>query len=684
MKSQKHLALKLALCLCLLSPLAHAQRGGPGDRPDRGGQRGGFGRSRQKLALVEKFDKDKDGILNKEERKAARAHLKESRANNPGRRGGPRRFPGGRGGNTEPPKPGKKLKPGDVKWYPDATLYAPNVLRTIFIDFEDDEWEKELADFKNTDVEVPATLTVDGKKYKEVGIKFRGNTSFMTVPEGRKRPLNVSMNLVHKKQRLGGQRTLNLLNGHTDPSFLRNVLYSKITRAYYPSLAANHVRVVINGENWGIYINSQQFNSDFTQEWFGTRKGARWKTPGSPRGRANLSYLGDDPKDYKGTYVIKTEDKPEAWNALINLCKVLDETPSDQLVEKLSPILDIDSTLKFLAIDNIAINGDGFWTRTSDYNLYLDDKGKFHILPHDTNETFNTPGRMGGRGGRGGPPGFGGFGSGLGRGQTSEAIVNQGDKNDDGKINKEEFVGLAKVWMAKISPNKSNKVTRKEFNENIYKVFTPKGERRRTSPTDYVREGIFRGGDQNKDGVLTSEELQATFKKWFEGFVENPKDSLAADQLAQGLRSVIPQTFGPPPGGRGGRGPGAPGGGGAPTEIKLDLNPLAAANDPSKFLANKLLQVPSLKKRYLEIVKDVAENWLDWEKKLGPVATAYHKLIAKDVEEDTRKLESLEGFKKGLLESTAGGRRPKVGIKEFADKRRAYLLKKVEEELKKL
>ena len=34
-------------------------------------------------------------------------------------------------------------------------LYDPTTLRTIFLQFENTEWERELADFNNTDVEVP-------------------------------------------------------------------------------------------------------------------------------------------------------------------------------------------------------------------------------------------------------------------------------------------------------------------------------------------------------------------------------------------------------------------------------------------------------------------------------------------------------------------------------------------------
>ena len=85
--------------------------------------------------------------------------------------------------------------------------------------------EEELADFHGTDVEVPATLTVDGKRYLHVGVRFRGASSYFGVPAGYKRSLNLSLDLADRSQRLYGYKTLNLLNGHDDPSFLHAVLY---------------------------------------------------------------------------------------------------------------------------------------------------------------------------------------------------------------------------------------------------------------------------------------------------------------------------------------------------------------------------------------------------------------------------------------------------------------------------
>ncbi|MCI0460636.1 MAG: CotH kinase family protein, partial [Gemmataceae bacterium] len=212
------------------------------------------------------------------------------------------------------------------------------------------------------------------------------------------------------KQRLYGYKTLNLLNAHEDPSFLSTVLYSHIARKYIPAPKANLVKVVINGESWGIYVNAQQFNKEFVAENYKGSKGTRWKVTGSPGGGGGLEYLGENIEDYKRRYEMKSNDGDKAWKDLVALCRTLNQTPLDRLEEALKPMLDLDGVLWFLALDMALINNDGYWVRASDYNIFRDEKGKFHLIPHDMNEAFH--GAMGfgfgGPGGRG-PGGPGGF-----------------------------------------------------------------------------------------------------------------------------------------------------------------------------------------------------------------------------------------------------------------------------------
>lgn len=461
--------------------------------------------------LVKQFDTNGDKRLDAAEREIARSWLASERANGPtgGREGrrprGPR--PGG-GAPRGAPRgvvgtPGVQVSADTIAPVPASrALYDTGVLRTVFLEFENADWEKELEDFHGSDVEVPALVTVDGERYPDVGVHFRGMSSYMMIAAGSKRSLNLSFDFVHDEQSLLGYRTLNLLNANGDPTFLRTVLFSHIANQYMPAPRANFVRVVINGELWGVYVNVQQYNKDFLRDFYKTETGGRWKVPGSPNARGGLEYLGDDAAPYKKLFEIKGKDDPKRWTDLVNLTRVLNETPLGELETALEPILNVDSTLRFLAIDAALANSDGYWTRASDYSIYKDSTGRFHVLPHDMNEALLEEG-------------------GRGRGPSS--------------------------------------------------------------------------------------------------------------------------------------GP--------------ELDPLTGLADPTKPLRSRLLAVPSLRARYLGYVREIADQWLDWNT-LNPLVTQWQSLIAEDVALDTRKLFSTEAF-------ATGTRGTDESLQSFVEKRREYLLRTV-------
>jgi spore coat protein CotH len=557
---------------------------------------GMFGQTRK---IVKDYDKDKNGWLNQEERAAARTAIKD--------KGFGPRGPGGKmgfgKGMSEPAKPGPNVRPEDVSPITDKPLYDTSVLRTLFLDFENKDWEAELQDFHGTDVEVPCLLTVDGKKYPNVGVHFRGMSSYGMVPAGYKRSLDLSMDLVNKKQRLYGYKSLNLLNSHEDASMMQTVLFSHIARKYIPAPKANLVKVVVNGESWGVYQSVQQFDNVFLKENFKTDKGTRWKVSGSPGGAGGLEYLGENIDDYKRRYEIKSKDDEKAWKALINFCKVLNQTPADKLEEALKPICDVEGLLWFLALDVALINCDGYWIRSSDYSIYLDEKGKFHFGPHDMNEAFRPAGG----------PGFGPGGPGMRSVRPGEVLP----------MPLQDMLQLSEAQRKQLAD------LQKEVDGKLERILND---------------------EQNKQ-----------FKK---------------------LRERGPGGFGgpggPPPGGPGGFGPpGGPGGFGPPGGFGgsggVELDPLIGLNDARKPLRSKVLSVPSLRANYLQKVKTIANEALDW-KSLGPVVAQLRKLIDKEVESDTRKLGSYEAFKRMTAdESATASRGREIPLRAFADARRKYI-----------
>jgi hypothetical protein len=395
------------------------------------------------LELKARCDANKDGVLDAAERKAARAWLKDNRPQRggPGGRGGRGGFggppggpdgadgPGGPGGPDGPggagsatnggePKVGGAVDPKQAPNHANAGVWNPDVVRTFFLTIPGDDWFQELTEFHRTDVEVPATVQVDGVTYANVGVQFRGNTSFQ-MARGKKKSFDLTFDLVDKKQSFRGLRNLDLLNNNADPSQLREMLHGVVANRFFPAPRTALVRVVVNGEDFGTYTAMQQFDKDFVADHYGGKGGDRFKVPPDFGGNGGLRYLGEEPAAYKRSYDLKSDDNERAWRGLVDLCGALADAPTERLPEILPQHLDVDAALWFLAMDFALGDDDGYYSRASDYLLYRDPKGRFHPIPRDNNEILL--GARGGPGGRGGmrpggpgasgpPPDFGGPG----------------------------------------------------------------------------------------------------------------------------------------------------------------------------------------------------------------------------------------------------------------------------------
>lgn len=116
-----------------------------------------------------------------------------------------------------------------------------------------------------------------------------------------------------------------------------------------------------------------------------------------------------------------------------------------------------------------------------------------------------------------------------------------------------------------------------------------------------------------------------------------------------------------------------------------ELDPLVGMNDPTKPLRSRLLAVPSLRARYLEHVRALANKSLSWEH-LGPLVAQYRQLLADEIKADTRKLTSYVAFEAATADEApaapaagaggagGGGARPPRSLRVFADGRSKFLL----------
>jgi len=291
-------------------------------------------------------------------------------------------------------------------------------IKRIDLVFSQSDWWTQLTNNYATETELGAVMKYnDGTSTKTlaspVGVRFKGVTSY-SANTSSKKSFNINIDYLDLKQDISGFNSLNLNCAWGDNTFMREVIYEHINQRYIPALSVNYVDLYINGEYWGIYVNSQQINDEFYGQWFTSTNGTSWRaeawnSTGMPdpgegggfgTGTSSLNYLGDTLDYYTPYYTMKRYCIDDPWSYLIELCSVLQN--SADLENEISQILDLDRTLWFLVMENIFDDTDGYIMKGGmDYYIYWDyTTGLFSPIEYDGNALLIVSEDMG----RGGPP----------------------------------------------------------------------------------------------------------------------------------------------------------------------------------------------------------------------------------------------------------------------------------------
>lgn len=290
---------------------------------------------------------------------------------------------------------------------PPSGLYDSAIVRRIDLNFGQPNYWQLLKQNYATQTEIPATMVVDGITYDSVGVRFKGETSYMQLPQNsQKTSFNISVDFVNENQRIMGYKTLNLHNCFQDPSFMREVFYLYQIRHHIPAARHAYTELYINGANWGLYPSIQQLNKNFLEEWFLSNDGANFRadtpesTPGPGGGgwgdgTAALNYLGQDTASYQKYYTLKSSDVSNPWNKLISACNALNNTPTASLTSVLPQYMDVDRALWFIACEIAFADDDSYVHKGKmDYYAYWEpETGRLTPIEYDGNSVL-TPSNL--------------------------------------------------------------------------------------------------------------------------------------------------------------------------------------------------------------------------------------------------------------------------------------------------
>ena len=244
---------------------------------------------------------------------------------------------------------------------------------------------------------VHAAIDFNGTVLKDVGVRYKGNSTYMQSREALKRSMKLEFNKYVKGQKIAGITKLNLHSNVTDSAWMNEPLSYRLFRdGNIPAPRTSWARVYLtvagkyDKQYVGLYSVVEDVDNNFAQERFSTREGAIFK----PSTQSLFSYLGDDWAKYNQIYDPKTDLTAPQKQRVIDFAKLVTSGSDAEFAAQLASYIDLDEFARYLSINVWLVNMDSILAMGQNYYLYLNPAtNRFGIIPWDLDLSF---GGMGG------------------------------------------------------------------------------------------------------------------------------------------------------------------------------------------------------------------------------------------------------------------------------------------------
>lgn len=244
---------------------------------------------------------------------------------------------------------------------------------------------------------VKADITIDGEKFENAGLRFKGNSSYRFSTGSFKRPLKIDTDRFVTGQKLHGRTKFNLSNSYLDPAFMKEKLaYETYQAAGLPTPGTGWATVSLSVEGefekktLGVYVLIEQVDQDFLVRKFGEK--SKDSVLMKPEGSANWQKPGNDLEQYKEAFNIKEgENSSTQIRKFGGFLTFITKSSDENFSKKIGRKLDLDLYAGYLAATSLLASLDSYVNAPHNYYLVVDrDDHKTRLLPWDVNEAFGT------------------------------------------------------------------------------------------------------------------------------------------------------------------------------------------------------------------------------------------------------------------------------------------------------
>ncbi|HNC99720.1 MAG TPA: CotH kinase family protein, partial [Myxococcota bacterium] len=239
---------------------------------------------------------------------------------------------------------------------------------------------------------VQADLQIDGREVKGIGVRIKGRLGSLRSID-QKAGLKLDFNTLGGTDELSGLHALNLNNMVQDCSWVHERIAYGIYRGMgIPAPRVGYARVTVDGQLFGLYSVVEEYDKTFLKKWYEDPSG-------------NL-YDGDYKLWPDGHYTLLDFDSSvQQWFDLdsgtdVGLADIsavttaLDSARTEQVEEKVGPVVDLDHFARLWAVDAWVGHYDSYSYNINNYRVYFDPSdGRADLFPWDPDWAFyeSTP-----------------------------------------------------------------------------------------------------------------------------------------------------------------------------------------------------------------------------------------------------------------------------------------------------
>jgi hypothetical protein len=224
-------------------------------------------------------------------------------------------------------------------------------------------------------------------RFEQVGVRYRGNGTFINSLYGNKQSFKVDLNRVKKGQRLGGVTSLNFVNSIPDLSYIHDAMAERVFRelgAVAPRTSYAYLTLDVAGkfrnEALGLYVMVENIDGNFAKEHFGTKDAPIFKP-------VTYDLFVDRTNDwsaYKEDYDLKTKATKEQLARVVDFSRLVSHASDEEFAQKLPDYLDLEEYAAFVAGHVLMSSYDGYLANGQNFYMYLDPRSnKFGFIPWD-------------------------------------------------------------------------------------------------------------------------------------------------------------------------------------------------------------------------------------------------------------------------------------------------------------